>query len=482
MSGTPLRVLAVASEGFPFIKTGGLADVVGALPAALAPEGVAVTTLLPGYPPVMAAAVAGFETVETLPDLFGGHARLLAARMAGREMLVVDAPHLFARGGSPYQQPGGAEWGDNAIRFAAFGYAAAQAARRMGFDAVHAHDWQAGLTPAYLRYSGSAIPTLFTIHNLAFQGRYPATLFSALGLPSEAFQTGGLEYFGGVGYLKSGIWFSDRITTVSPGYAAEIRTPQGGMGLDGLLRGRGAELCGVLNGLDTEEWDPAADTRLSARFNAATADLRQRNKLELQARMGLNQDAGAPLLAFVGRLAWQKGVDLILEALPFILGQGAQLAILGSGEPELEARVHGATASLAGRVGSFLGFEEGLARLCYGGADIFLMPSRFEPCGLGQLCALRYGALPVVSHVGGLGDTVIDANEMALAAGTGTGFTFAPVTAEMLGLTIERAIGLYRDPTAWAGLQANAMGCDVSWARSARRYATLFREMVAARA
>jgi starch synthase len=476
-----MKVLAVASEGFPFIKTGGLADVVGALPAALAPEGVAVTTLLPGYPAVM-ATLGPVQQVEQLADLFGAPARLVRAEAAGRDILALDAPHFFARAGSPYLAPGGMDWPDNAIRFAALGRAAAHAADAMGFDALHAHDWQAGLAPAYLRFAESRVPTLFTIHNLAFQGQFRADLFGLLGLPSAAFATAGLEYFGQVGYLKSGLWFSDRISTVSPGYAAEIRTPAWGMGLDGLLRGRGADVSGILNGLDIEEWNPATDPHLAARYDAGSIAQRAINKAELQARMGLAIEAETPLFCFVGRLAWQKGMDLILEALPAILENGAQLAILGSGEAALEERVHGATGAQPGRVGSFIGFDEGLARLCYGGADAILMPSRFEPCGLGQLCALRYGAPPIVARVGGLADTVIDANEMAVAAGTGTGLNFAPVSQEMLAAAITRAIGLYREDGSWARIQKNAMASDVSWARSAGRYAALFRGMVADRA
>jgi len=480
----PLRVLAVASEGFPFIKTGGLADVVGALPGALAPEGIAVTTLLPGYPAVM-GALGPIEASEPVADFFGAPARLVRATTAGRDLLVLDAPHFFARSGSPYLAPSGSDWPDNAMRFAALGRATAQAAQGIGampgFDAVHAHDWQAGLAPAYLRFSGSRVPTLFTIHNLAFQGQFPAHVFGLLGLPPEAFRTAGLEYFGMVGYLKSGIWFADRVSTVSPGYAAEIRMPQWGMGLDGLLRGRGSAVSGILNGLDTTEWNPAADAHLPSRFTAETIAARAVNKQELQARMGLAARPDAPLFAFIGRLAWQKGVDLILEALPAIFDQGGQLAILGSGEPALEERIQGATGAQTGRLGSYIGFDEGLARLCYGGADFILMPSRFEPCGLGQLCALRYGAPPIVARVGGLADSVVDANEMALASGVGTGFNFAPVGEEMLGAAIERAIAVYREPKLMRQVQANAMAQDVSWKRSAGKYAAVFREMVAAR-
>jgi len=479
----PLRVLAVASEAFPLVKTGGLADVVGALPLALAAHDVAVTTLLPGYPQVLRAmgeAAAGL----VLPDLFGGPARLVPVTADGLALIVLDAPHLFDRAGGPYAGLDGVAFGDNAIRFAALAAAAALVAGggMPGYacDAVHAHDWQAGLTGAYIRLGGGRpVPVVFTVHNLAFQGQFPAALFPRLGLPPVAFRTEGLEYFGGVGYLKAGLWFADRITTVSPTYATEIRTADGGMGLDGLLRGRGTAVSGILNGIDVVSWNPAEDIALAANFTAATLAPRRRNTAALRARFGLAEDPAALVFGFIGRLAWQKGIDLVLEALPALLGAGAQLVILGSGEPELEGRCLGAMAANPGRIATFIGFDEGLARLCYGGADALLVPSRFEPCGLTQLCALRYGALPVVARTGGLTDTVIDANEVAVGAGVATGFQFAPGSIEMLSDAIRRADALWRDPPGWRRVQANAMATDVSWTRSAARYAGLFREVAA---
>lgn len=464
-----LRVLAVASECFPLVKTGGLADVVGALPAALAGEGIGVTTLVPGYPAVL-ASLEGEEAVRDWPDVFGGPARLLRGRTAGLDLLVLEAAHLFDRPGNPYLGPDGRDWADNPIRFAALGRAAAEAAD--GFDAVHAHDWQAGLAGAFLR---GARPLVFTVHNLAFQGRYPAELFPRLGLPAEAFAVEGVEYFGGVGFLKAGLHYADRITTVSPTYAVEIRTPEGGMGLDGLLRHRAAAVSGILNGLDTQEWDPATDPHLAARFSVAEPEGRAANKAALQARFGLEE--GGPLFLFVGRLAWQKGIDLVLDALPALLAEGGQLAILGTGDRGLEARCREAAAAHPGRVGAVIGFDEGLARLGYGGADAVLVPSRFEPCGLAQLCGLRYGAPPVVARVGGLADTVIDANEAALAAGAATGLQFAPPSAEALAGALRRASALWRDGEIWVAMQRNALAADVSWVRSARRYAALFREL-----
>jgi len=479
-----LRVLSVASECVPLVKTGGLADVVGALPAALAAQDIRVTTLLPGYPAVM-AALGGGRALRRIDDLFGGPARLQRGEAAGLDIIAIDAPHLFMRAGNPYLTPSGGEWGDNGVRFAALGAIAAMIAngglRGLSFDVMHAHDWQAGLAPAYLRFAGMAKrpPSIFTVHNLAFQGKFPLDLFPALGLPRQALDVAGLEYFGTLGFLKSGLWYADRITTVSPTYAAEIRTAESGMGMDGLLRGRAGALSGILNGIDCEAWNPGDDPYLVVNFDAGDIAPRAANKAELQSRFGLTVDPAVPLYAFVGRLTWQKGVDLILGALPTLMEQGAQLAILGTGEWGLEQGCSDAALAHPGRMGTILAFDEGLARLMYGGADVMLVPSRFEPCGLAQLCALRYGALPLVAHVGGLVDTVIDANDMALADGCATGLHFSPPTRDMLEAAIGRMGDLWRDAAAFKRCQSNAMRADVSWSRSATRYAALYRDAIA---
>lgn len=477
-----LRVLSVASECVPLVKTGGLADVVGALPAALAAQGVRVTTLLPGYPAVM-SALGGGRALRRIDDLFGGPARLQRGEVAGLDIIAIDAPHLFARTGNPYLSPQGGEWADNGVRFAALGAMASLIAsggiRNLQFDLVHAHDWQAGLAPAYLRHAPKRVPSVFTVHNLAFQGKFPLALFPLLGLPALALAVEGVEYFGTTGFLKAGLWYADRITTVSPTYAAEIRTPEMGMGLDGLLRGRADVVSGILNGIDEVAWNPSKDRLLPANFSAANPAPRAINKAALQRRLGLEEDAEALLFGFVGRLTWQKGVDLILGALGAMLGQGAQLAVLGTGDPDLEAACRAAAWANPGRVGHEIGYDEALARQIYAGADVVLVPSRFEPCGLAQLCALRYGALPLVAHVGGLSDSVIDANEMALAEGQGTGLHFSPVGREMLEAAVLRMAALWRDKPVFARLQGNAMRCDVSWTRSAARYAALYRDALA---
>jgi starch synthase len=483
---TNLKLLSVASEIYPLIKTGGLADVTGALPAALAAENVAVRSLVPGYPAVL-AKLEKPEVVLSFADLLGGTARLLAAQADGLDLLVLDAPHLYNRPGDPYVAPDRHDWPDNAFRFAALAQVAARIGQGLvpGFvpDIVHAHDWQAALSAALLHYEGGRRPgTVVTIHNLAFPGLFPAHLLSSIGLPLAAFSISGVEYFGQISYLKAGLQFADRITTVSPTYSREILNADAGMGFDGLLRARAGVVSGILNGIDDAVWNPANDARIATPFGATTIEARAGNKAALQRRLGLEVKADALLFGVVSRLSAQKGLDLLIEALPTLLAHGACLALLGSGDRALEDGFRAAQSEHPGRIGCVIGYDETLAHLIQAGVDALLVPSRFEPCGLTQLCALRYGAVPVVARVGGLADTVIDANEMALAAEVATGLQFAPVDAENLEAAIRRTAELYADPTAWARTQANGMATDVSWCKPAHRYATLYREIVAARA
>jgi starch synthase len=476
-----LRVLSVASELYPLVKTGGLADVAGALPPALAREGIETRTLIPGYPAVI-DALREAEAVHGWPHLHGGPARLLATHAAGLDLLVLDAPHLYARPGNPYLGPDGKPWPDNALRFAALAEGAVAVARGalpgVAPDVVQAHDWQAGLVPALLHYAGTPRPrTVMTVHNLSFQGLFPRELLPELGLPPQAWALDGVEYHGMIGYLKAGLALTDHVTTVSPTYAAEIRTPEGGMGLDGLLRHRADVLTGILNGIDDTVWNPATDVHLAARFDRRHLARRAGNKAALQARLGLDAEPAGVLFGVVSRLTQQKGMDLLLESLPAVLGGGAQLAVLGAGDKALEAGFTAAAAQHPGRVATVIGYDEALAHLLQGAVDALLVPSRFEPCGLTQLCALRYGAIPVVARVGGLADTVIDASEMALAAGTGTGLQFAPVTRGSLQFAIGRALAMRRDAALWRRLQSRAMATDVGWTRPAKHYARLFRAL-----
>ena len=480
---TGLNVLSVASEVYPLLKTGGLADVVAALPPALTREGIATRTLVPGYPAVM-AALRRAEAVHPFARLQGGSARLLAAHAAGLDLFVLDAPHLYGRPGNPYLGPDGKEWPDNAVRFAALAECGVAIALGSvaGYapDVVQAHDWQAGLVPALLHYDGTPRPrTVMTVHNLSFQGQFPRALLATLGLPPHAWSIDGVEYHGTIGYLKAGLALADRITTVSPTYAAEIRTPEGGMGLDGLLRQRADVLEGIRNGIDDTVWNPATDTHIASRFDRMHYVRRVPNKAALQARFGLDADPLAFLCGVVSRLTLQKGMDLLLAALPSLAGHGAQLALLGSGDKALEEGFVAAAARFPGRVAALIGYDESVAHLVQAGADALLVPSRFEPCGLTQLCALRYGAIPIVARVGGLADTVVDANEMALAAGAGTGLQFVPVTHQNLEFAIGRAIVLRRDRALWRRMQARAMATDVGWTRPAQRYGAIFRELAA---
>ena len=477
-----LKVLAVASEIYPLVKTGGLADVAGALPSALGPLGITVKTLTPGYPGVL-AAIEERTVLHRFADQFGGAATLLAAQAKGLDLLVLDAPHLYQRPGNPYLGADGKDWPDNAQRFAALSHVAAQIAHGLvpAFmpDLLHAHDWQAALAPAYLRFGPPcATKSILTIHNLAFQGWFPATIFATLKLPAPAFAIDGVEYYGGVGYLKAGLQCADAITTVSPTYAREICTPDGGMGLDGLLRLRRDALTGIVNGIDTTVWDPAADSRIAATYDAKRLGRRAVNRQAIEKRFGLEPSADL-LYCIVSRLTGQKGMDLVIESIDALVQTGARLALLGSGDAALETGFSAAAKSNPGRIGVVLGYDETLSHLLQAGSDAILVPSRFEPCGLTQLYGLRYGCVPVVSRVGGLADTIIDANDAAIAAGVASGVQFVPVDQPAFLSALTRTASLFRDRKTWRDMQRRGMRADVSWQRSAGQYAALFRAVCA---
>ena len=483
-----LKVLSVASEVVPLVKTGGLADVAGALPAAVAPHGAEMTTLVPGYPQVI-AGIAKARRIHGYDRLFGESARLLAARLGDRRLIVLDAPGLFARGGGPYADAAGRDWPDNWRRFAALGRAAADLAggaiKGTRFDLLHAHDWQAGLAPAYLRFAPPAgasdgarpVPTVMTIHNIAFQGRFGAELFPLLGLPDAAFSIDGVEYYGGVGFLKAGLAAASAITTVSPTYAKEIRRPELGMGLEGLIATRGASVHGIVNGIDPAQWSPGHDGELAAQYTARSLPRRTRNKRALELEFGLDEDGG-PLFIVVSRLTLQKGLDALVDVLDHLVLTGGRLALLGSGDQGIERALHAGAARHPGRIGIRLGYDEALAHRMQGGGDAILVPSRFEPCGLTQLYGLAYGCVPVVSRTGGLADTVIDANYAALLAGVATGIHIAGDGAPALAAAIDHAAALYRQPGLWQALQRNGMASDYSWDRSGRAYADLYNQLV----
>ncbi|KLE34958.1 glycogen synthase GlgA [Aurantiacibacter luteus] len=476
-----LRVLSVASEAVPLVKTGGLADVAGALPAALAPHGVDMTTLLPGYPAV-GKALRRARKLHEWPALLGHPARLLAGRIGEHPLLVLDCPRLFAREGGPYGDPSGTDWADNWLRFAAFSRAAADvasgAAGVPAFDLVHAHDWQAAMTLAYLRFASDTpdLHTVMTIHNMAFQGWAEASVFPRLGLPRSAWSVEGVESYGGVGFLKAGMESASAITTVSPTYAAEIRQPEFGMGLEGIVAARGGRVHGILNGIDPAVWNPGDDAALAATYTRSTLARRTRNKRAIEQAMGLEPGEG-PLFTVVSRLTWQKGMDVLVDVLDHLVGMGGRLALLGSGDAGMEAGLQAAAARHPGRIGVRIGYDEDFSHLLQGGADAILVPSRFEPCGLTQLYGLAYGCVPVVARTGGLADTVIDANPAALAAGVATGVQFDGVNYHALRSAIDRAIALHARPEEWRRIQRNGMKADFSWAASGRRYAELYRSL-----
>ena len=471
------RVLSVASECVPLVKTGGLADVVGALPGALAATGWEMRVLLPAYRPLRAQA-ATWPVVFEEPDLWGGTGRVLAGEVAGLSVLLLDAPHLFGREGGPYSSPVG-EHPDNAIRFAALSWVAARIARE-GLedwkpDVLHAHDWQAGLAPAYLAYHGAGgVKSVLTIHNIAFQGWAPAHMLGILRLPAHAFHSEALEYYGGISSLKAGMVTADWITTVSPSYADEILRPEFGLGLEGVLAARGPVVSGILNGVDTALWSPAAaDPAFSAKSLKGKAEARAK----VCAEFGL--DVPGPLAIVVSRLTDQKGIDLLPKVIPdFVLGGGG-LIVLGSGDPAMEGAMRGLAARFPGRVAVRIGYDEGLSHRLFAGADAVLVPSRFEPCGLTQMYGLRFGTIPVVSLVGGLADTVIGASPATLAAGAATGVTFHPVDALAFRQAMAKLLELYRQPKLWAKLRQNAMAHPVGWEVSAAAYAGLYERLLA---
>jgi len=484
-----LRVLHVAAEVFPLVKTGGLADVVAALPVAQAEQGADVRLLLPGYPAVI-EAVQGARAVIDIGACFGAlRVRLLLGRMPGTALpvYVIDAPYLYRRAGGPYQAPDGEEWPDNLQRFALLGWVAAHLAADDADpawvpDIVHAHDWHAAMACAFVaEHLATQAASVFTVHNLAFQGLFPMHDWPLLGLASRLMSPAGLEYHGQLSFMKAGLKFADRITTVSPSYAREIATHEFGCGLDGVIRGRGAAVSGILNGIDEAVWNPATDPAIAQRFDAERLAGKAACKRALQAELGLQPDADALLLVVVSRLTAQKGMDLLLAALPELLPQGVQLAVQGTGDPALEAAFRMAEQAHPGRVQVHIGYDEARAHRLVAGADMIAVPSRFEPCGLTQMYGLRYGTVPLVRRVGGLGDTVVDADEANLAAGTATGVLFDAATPRALLQAVSRALALRRAGGPWQAVMQRGMSQPLAWGQPAREYLALYGQALAAK-
>jgi len=469
-----LRVLFVASELFPYVKTGGLGDVMAALPRAMRVLGADVRMLLPAYPAIRdAVEVQGVAMV--LPELMGGGpARILRAEAPGLPLYLLDQPAFFDRAGGPYDHPL-----DLARRFAALGWAAAHLGRTgdgEGWrpEVLHGHDWPAGLMPAYVAYGdGPRAATVMTIHNIAFQGRFPAAMLNDLWLPRNGFTPEGVEFHGDICFLKAGLRLADRLSTVSPTYAQEIQHA-GGHGLEGLLAHRNGSLRGILNGVDRTIWNPARDPHLVTRYDLKHPSRRTPNRLDFQRRMGLQEDPAAPIFAAVSRLDPLKGLDLVLDNVDHLVTRGAQLAVLGTGDPHAEGAFRQAAQRHPGQVAVHIGYDEGLAHRAFAAADVFLVPSRQEPCGLTQLYALGYGALPLVRRTGGLADTVVGVTPETLANDTATGFMFDTANGWALGDAINRALALFQDPAAWRQVQRRGMATEFGWEGPARAYLDLY--------
>lgn len=477
-----MKILFAASEAQPLIKTGGLADVCGSLPVALKQMRHDVRLILPAYRE--AVARAGNLRVAADLSLPGTPypVRLLEGRLPGSTvtLYLVDSPPHFYRNGGPYSGPDGRDWPDNAERFALFCRAVvAVATGRAGLnwlpDVVHCHDWQTGLVPALLSYEPQRPITVFTIHNLSYQGLFAWHQFQALRLPLDLWSMHAMEFHGMFSFIKGGLVFADWLTTVSPTYAREITTPHYGCGLEGLLQHRASHLVGILNGIDYSVWDPAHDPLIPRNYDADSLHLKAENKTALQRHFGLPEDPDAVLLGHVGRLVEQKGADLILAVLPELLQERIQLVVLGSGQPEFERSLSAAATRYPGHLGIRVGYDEALAHQVEAGADMFPMPSRFEPCGLNQIYSLRYGTVPIVHRTGGLADTVVDATAATLADGTATGFVFDKPAPHALLQALRRALRLYEQKNVWRQIVVAGMRQDFSWNRSARQYVELYR-------
>jgi starch synthase len=483
------KILFVAAEAWPLVKTGGLADVVPALALALLDEGYDVRLLLPAYRQVrksFAGRPAG-RPFEALPG--AGRVRLMRGELPGYgiKSWLLNCPLLYDRPGGPYSDPQGHDWWDNGLRFGMLCNVAARFAAGRGLDGwkadiLHGHDWHAGLAPAYCRFAPDVeAATVFTIHNLAYQGNFDPGVSHVLGIDPGALQTDGLEFYGHLSFMKAGLWYSDWLTTVSPTYAGQIQSEEYGCGMAGVLRRRRNVLAGILNGVEERVWSPDSDPLLPAHYSSGELAGKARCKSELQLRFGLAPDPDTPIIAMVGRMTLQKGWDLLAEAAPGLIADGVQLALLGNGEPGVEAIVSALASRHPGRIGLHLGYDEPLSHLVMAGADMFTVPSRFEPSGLTQMYSQRYGTPPIVRRTGGLADSVVQANPASVADGTGTGFLFESAEGAALATALRQAVNLYRgDPAAWRRLQANGMARDFSWRGPARKYGEVYAAALAA--
>lgn len=483
-----LKILFASSEASPLVKTGGLADVSGSLPTALKKTGLDVRLILPGYP--QAISKAGAVTVVATLNLSGIREpiHILESYLHTTKVHVylISAHGYFDRGGNPYTDLTGKEWRDNPDRFALFCKIVAMLAQnKVGInwyaDIIHCNDWQTGLVPVMLDRTVNTPAVVFTIHNLSYQGIFNRATFQRLELNEELWNPNGVEYHGNFSFLKSGIMFAQRVNTVSPTYATEVCTPRLGYGMEGLLNHLGTRFSGIINGIDYREWDPATDQHIICNYNADNFALKINNKLALQEKFGLPQKSESMLFGYVGRLVEQKGCDLILAILPWLLAnEWVQIILQGTGESKLEKSLQEMAKNYPMQLSIYIGYDEKRAHTIIAGSDSFLMPSRFEPCGLTQLYSLRYGTVPIVHRTGGLQDTVIDATLNNIQAGIATGFMFEHADATGLWYAVQQALNLYmNEPEKWRQLAITGMKQDFSWEASARRYIELYQQAIA---
>jgi len=484
-----MNILFASSEAHPLIKTGGLADVAGSLPRAIRNLQHDIRVIIPAYQSVLKQPEKFTLVAHLALEGVSQPVRILAGRLPGSTitLYLVDSPQHFDRPGNPYTMKQGAVWPDNAERFTTF----CRAIEALSMDAagldwqpdiVHCNDWQTGLVPPMLARHLPRPANLFTIHNLAYQGLYDWVDFTRLKLPADFWSMEAMEFHNQFSFIKGGLVYADWITTVSPTYAKEIQTSEFGYGLEGLISHRTDTLTGIVNGVDYSVWNPGRDLHIPVTFNARSLTHKIENKRALQEHFGLPVDESVPLFATISRLVEQKGIDLILDIVPELVIQKAQLIVLGSGDARIEAGILAAVKAYPKSVAAHIGYDESLSHHIEAGADMFLMPSRFEPCGLNQIYSQRYGTIPIVRRTGGLADTVTDTTPETLASKTATGFCFDAATSSALLESVQRALGYYRQPDIWQQLVCTGMKQDFSWKRSAQQYIKLYETIIARRA
>ncbi|MBE9561902.1 MAG: glycogen synthase GlgA [Proteobacteria bacterium] len=479
-----LRVLFVTSEAYPLVKTGGLGDVCYSLPNALRQLDVDVRLLLPGYSSVIErlSLVEVHDSINIYPLL--EPIRLLVGIMPGEvtPVYVIDCPSLYQRDGGPYQDITGKDWEDNAIRFGVLSKVAALFGEHHFLfkpQIIHSNDWQTAMVPMWLAFSNRPYAkTIMSVHNMAYQGLFGPETVERIGLPPESFSMFGLEFYGKVSFLKAGIYYANQVTTVSPNYAKDIQTKAYGCGLDILLKERQKQLTGIVNGIDLEVWNPETDTHLNRNYNTTNLSAKVRNTQVLRTQLNLATSKKMPLIGMITRLTEQKGMDLVIPIIPMLIKAGVQIAILGSGDKTLEMHLQRLAAMYPKQMSVTIGYDEELSHQIEAGANIFLMPSKFEPCGLNQMYSMSYGTIPIVRHTGGLADTVIDATPENIKNKLATGFIFERANANELLYCVQRAVKMFSNKPVWKQLQITGMTRDFSWQKSAKQYVSLYHHSI----